>query len=198
LTKNSKTPCSTISVTQLLKIENVSVLELADFTRDLNAKRRSSVTEYKLSDMTINSLKEYKNALKSYLPVLIKLNSFNIRLGEAQWLDTLTNDYVKSSNPYFEYYNILYNLACVYFLLGCYFNNVSEEDRIREGIKYFQHASFMFEKLIREVPMNLKQNEILSDLSTSNLSYVRLTFYGLVELYKSRTCTDITTEGLCA
>jgi hypothetical protein len=152
------------------KFENISVLELNDFTAELTTKRNNLQDFTEISLINLNS---HKNDLKIYLSLLKKLNAMNIEfINEIQWLDTTSGEYIKSKNLLFEYFNILFNLATCLYLSGCYFiEEATDTAKLKEGIKNFQHASFYYERLIKEVPCNLF--EIPIDMSFSYLNFVK-------------------------
>lgn len=48
------------------------------------------------------------------------------------WKDVLTNEFYPSNNIYHEYYNVLFNLAVMYYLMVKILFNLRENPRIME------------------------------------------------------------------
>jgi len=91
------------------------------------------------------------------------------------WTDTLNNEYYTSYDINLEYYSVLYNLGGVYCNLGRTINLKSQDtddNKLKEAIKYFQNAAWIFEKLSHEVLTSVKDNELQPDLNTKNLNMV--------------------------
>ena len=95
---------------------------------------------------------------------------------EFSWKDTLKNDFYTSFNVNFEYYNTLFNLAVIFKRLGSYFYGVQDDQKLKEGIKYFQHASWAFDKIKNELPTFLPAKEITPDLSANFLTFVFINY----------------------
>lgn len=115
----------------------------------------------------------------SYLKMLSSLKSkvnfgtddYSLKL-EFGWKDTLKNDFYSSYNVNFEYYNALFNLGVIFKRLGSFSYGSNDDQKLKEGIKFFQHASWCFDKIKNEVPTCLPAKEILPDLSATYLTYV--------------------------
>ena len=86
------------------------------------------------------------------------------------WKDVLTGELYISNNIYHEYYNVLFNLAVMYFSIGKCENN-GDEAKIKEQIKYFQNAAYLFDKIKQEVPSFIPVKDIQPDMSSDYLTY---------------------------
>lgn len=64
----------------------------------------------------------------------------------------------------------MFNLAVMYFSIGKYENH-GDETKIKEQIKYFQYAAFLFDKIKQEVPTVIPSKEVQPDLSSDYLTY---------------------------
>jgi hypothetical protein len=125
--------------------------------------------------MTHDNLKTYKNSLKIYLGILDRLNSLNINLGcEFQWGDTLTGEFKSSDNFYFEYYNVMFNLAISYHNLGLFMMDSKDDDKLKDSLKNFEYAAFNIDRLIKDIPIVLKANELSKDMSRPYLNFVNI------------------------
>ena len=82
----------------------------------------------------------------------------------------MNNDFYYSYNIHHEYYSVLFNLAIIYYSLGR-FDHGGDETKMKDAIKYFQYASFIFDKIKQEIPGVIPAKEIQPDLSTNFLTY---------------------------
>jgi hypothetical protein len=131
-------------------------------------------------DQTLDSLKSHKTTTTDYLIMLNQLKS-KINFGndtyslqiEFTWKDSLKNDNHTSYNVNLEYYSAMFNLAVIYRQIGkCYFG-ANEDGKLKEGIKSFQYAAWLFDKIKNEIPSFIPVKEINPDLSSTFLSYVK-------------------------
>lgn len=99
-------------------------------------------------------------------------DQYSIKL-EFSWKDVLKNDFFSSFNVNFELYSTMFNLAVCFNLLGKTVDKKSEdENKIREAIKYFQYAAFLFDKIKQEITGIIPAKEIQPDMSSNYLTYV--------------------------
>jgi hypothetical protein len=141
---------------------------------------RNTLIKLNEVDKGYESLKKTKDNLIEYLQYINLLKSkmnfgtdqFSLKF-EFSWKDVLKNDSCTSNNINFEYYNNLFNLAVCYNLLGTSISiNNEEELKLKESIKYFQHAAWLFECIKNEINSNLNSKEIPSDMTDNYLTYV--------------------------
>ena len=83
------------------------------------------------------------------------------------WTDILTEKEFSSNNIDFEYYNSLFNLASIYYLIGINYKN-SNNDQISI---YFKNALSIFKIIKNECYKKLNKNELCFDLYPSYLEY---------------------------
>jgi hypothetical protein len=93
---------------------------------------------------------------------------------EFAWKDVLRNDFYYSYNINFEYYSAYFNLAIIYVLMGKLLSkSTGDDNKLKEGIKYFQTAAWIFDNIKQEIPICIQAKETPPDLSSNYLSYVK-------------------------
>lgn len=130
-------------------------------------------------DKNLDKLKLHKDTIITYLNMLSLLKS-KINFGkdeyslavEFSWKDVLKNENYNSYNVNLEYYSALFNLGVLYNLMGKFFIGANDDAKLKEGIKYFQYAAWVFDKVKQEIPGFVPSKEIQPDLSANYLSYV--------------------------
>jgi hypothetical protein len=91
---------------------------------------------------------------------------------EFSWKDALKNDNWSSYNINFEYFSNLFNLGVCYYNLGLSIPITEDEGRLRESIKNFQYASWIFDNIKNEVSNTIPVKETPPDLTSNYLTYV--------------------------
>jgi hypothetical protein len=91
------------------------------------------------------------------------------------WKDVLNDSYLYSFNVNFEYYSALFNLAVTYSLIGKFFIGTADELKMKDGLKNYQYAAWVFDKIKQEISGTLSIKETPSDLSANYLTYVKST-----------------------
>jgi hypothetical protein len=127
---------------------------------------------------TLESMKSYKETIITYLNMLNALKS-KINFGKDEyslkiefgWKDVLKNEFYYSYNVNMDYYSALFNLAVLYNLMGTFYIGNDDDTKLKEGIKYFQHAAWVFDKIKQEFGANIPVKEIQPDMSENYLSY---------------------------
>lgn len=125
-------------------------------------------------------MKKVREVLVQYLSMLNLIKSkmnfgkdeFSIKV-EFSWRDVLKNDYWTSYNINYEYFNCMFNLAVASFNLGMSIPLTDEDIKLKESIKVFQQAAWLFDNIKNELPTYLSQKETPCDLSANYLSYVK-------------------------
>ena len=143
--------------------------------------QRNSIVDLN-SESNLDTLNVYKRSLICYLRMINairnKLSFGNDKMSiqiEFNWFDTLDERNYYSYNISFEYLNVMFNLAICYFLIGnIILANSSEvdESKIKEAVKMFQHASFLFDCIKTESKIQLVSKETEPDMSDDFLTYV--------------------------
>jgi hypothetical protein len=135
---------------------------------------------------TTEKLKSLKETCTDYLIMLNILKS-KISFGKEEshlqveftWKSFITNTNQTSNNINFEYYSVLFNLGVINTLLARQLLNSDDDSKIKEGIKYFQNAAWVFEKVKSEVTNSIPLKELPLDLSPNYLSYVNFFDFSL-------------------
>ena len=72
---------------------------------------------------------------------------------EFEWKDVLKNSKWKSYNINFEYFNCLYSLATIYYILGNLSSNEAgnDESKLKESINYYKQAAGLYDLIKNEI-----------------------------------------------
>jgi hypothetical protein len=132
-------------------------------------------------EKTIDTLKGHKTIIVQYLSMLniikSKMNfgrdSYSIKV-EFYWKDVLKNDFMSSYNLNFDYFSNFFNLGVCYYSLGMAFLPNDEEIKLKESIKNFQYAAWIFDNIKNDLPDAISPKEIPSDMTPNYLTYVRI------------------------
>lgn len=126
-------------------------------------------------------VKMYRDTAVNYLQ---KLNSLRNKINFGRdaysltldfvWKDTLTDEKYTSNSIHFEYYSVFFNIGLIYFEMGksLYFSD--DENKLKEGVKYFQTAAWIFDRIKEEYQLYIQVDNIQPDLQMSYMSFVRL------------------------
>lgn len=112
---------------------------------------------------------------------------------EFGWKDVLRNDFYYSYNINFEYFSVYFNLGILFVLMGKLLSKSTDDAKLREGIKYFQTAAWIFDNIKQEIPICIPAKETPPDLSSNYLSYVLYNFNYIVFLHLHGPSTDYLT-----
>ena len=162
------------------------------FLSDLN-NNRNQICENQSSPESIKDLNNMLQITTKYLNQLVGIKSKMIFQKnnndlEFSWDDTLTGNSLTSNNINFEYYNILFNLAIIYFYLGYKKSNMEFIDKNlrKEAIKDYKHSLYLFNTIKEEAINNISQNEFPLDLHPMYCEYniTLCIIYGQIEIVK--------------
>ena len=162
------------------------------FLSDLN-NTRNDICENQSSPESINDLNNMLQKTTKYLNQLVGIKNKMIFQKnnndlEFAWDDTLTGNSFTSNNINFEYYNILFNLAVIYFYLGYKKSNMEFIDKNlrKEAIKDYKHSLYLFNIIKEEAINNINQNEFPLDLHPMYCEYniTLCIIYGQIEIVK--------------
>lgn len=168
-----------VGINNLSTLDATSFNAIQDFVSNF-IQHRSIVANLNDLDRSLDKLKSYKETVVIYLSMLYALKS-KINFGrdeycmqlEFSWKDALRNEFYHSYNINFEYYSSYFNLAIIYVLMGKLLSKSSGDDsKLKEGIKYFQTAAWIFDNIKQEIPICIPAKETPPDLSSNYLSYV--------------------------
>jgi len=103
-------------------------------------------------------------------------DNYSLKLDFA-WKDTLTDEKFISNTIHFEYFSAMFNLGIVYFDMGKAYYFSDEDLKLKDGIKYFQTAAWIFDKIKEEYQLYVQALNIQPDLQMSYMSFVILFIY---------------------
>lgn len=128
------------------------------------------------SDKSAEGLQKIKTSIVDYLKLL---NTIKMRMTFGKddmsvkvsftWSDVLKKDNFSSSSYAHEYYNMLFNLAIAMFNLGKTVKIDESEDALKQSVKQFKEAAWIFDKIKQESPSLL--NPPQPDLTSAYLTY---------------------------
>lgn len=119
-------------------------------------------------DISVNYL-IMMNSLKN--KINFGKDNYSLKLDFA-WKDTLTDEKFISNSIHFEYYSVLFNLGLVYFEMGKHYYFIEDELKLKDGVKYFQTAAWIFDRIKEEYQLYVQALNIQPDLQMSYMSYV--------------------------
>jgi len=127
----------------------------------------------------MENLKIYRETSVNYLTMINALKnkinfgkeSFNLKL-DFGWKDTLSEEKFLSNSIHFEYYSVMFNLALIYFEMGKAVYFVEEDVKLKDGVKYFQTAASLFDKIKEEYQLYIQALNIQPDLQLNYMSFV--------------------------
>ena len=128
----------------------------------------------------LDSLKSKRQIVLDYLNQLNILKSkmtfgnepTSVKL-DFQWRDTFKKINVRSVNIHFEFYNVMFNLAKIYFNIGKLesINAENDENRLKFSLNSFQYAAGLFEKMKDEIPDYIDEKEVPLDLKPNYMIF---------------------------
>lgn len=153
---------------------------IESFIGELEFARNSAISIADL-ERTPENFSKAKVLIINYLQLLTSLRQ-RLTFGkdnmsvsvQFSWLDVLKKDNYTSYTYHHEYYNMLFNLGIILFNLGRFVNPSESDDVIKAGIKNFNYAAWIFDKIKNELPQNVNLKDIQPDLSPTFLSYCNM------------------------
>ena len=104
------------------------------------------------------------------------------------WTDTITGNLWGSTNINFEYYNVLFNLASLYFQLGYQKSMSPKIDKFlrKEAIKDYKYSLYLFNIVRDEAIYKIEKLELPYDLYPTYCDYFATLciIYGQIEIVK--------------
>jgi len=164
---------------------------LMSYFSDFNNKR--NVISPKKDDLgTVKDIDSLLGIAIKYLNQLIVIQNKNLLQNisniEFLWTDTITGNSFSSKNIYFEYYNVLFNIASLFFFLGYKkMKSLNVDKNLRkEAIKDYKHSLYLFNIIRDEALTKISQNELPFDLSPAYCEYCATLciIYGQIEIVK--------------
>lgn len=122
----------------------------------------------------------YRDTSVNYLTMINMLknkinfgkDTYSLKIDFA-WKDTLTDEKFVSNSIHFEYFSVMFNLGIVYFEMGKAFYFSEEDLKLKDGVKYFQTAAWIFDRIKEEYQLYVQALNIQPDLQMSYMSFVR-------------------------
>lgn len=153
---------------------------IESFINELEFARNSAIGIAE-SEKTPENYVKAKTLILNYLQLLTSLrlrltfgkDSMSVAV-QFSWYDVLKKDNYSSYTYYHEYYNMLFNLGIVLFNLGRFISPNDGDDVIKAGIKNFNYAAWIFDKIKNELPQQVNIKDIQPDLNPTFLSYCNL------------------------
>ena len=163
-----------------LKYGTYSMDKYSNIFREMNQNREVISKISALSGLTPEQTDQQRLILTAYINQLIVIKSkmlfgresYSCKL-DFVWTDTIKQKNWKSHNINFEYYNALYNLAAVYYILGLESGANSKEDKNikKEAVNHFKKALSLFRILKDEAYASISQSELPYDLYPNHLEF---------------------------
>ncbi|MCQ2818522.1 MAG: hypothetical protein MJ252_14735, partial [archaeon] len=132
--------------------------------------------EYK----NVDTLKANREILLNYANQLVQLKNkmtfgkdeTSVKI-EFKWTDTFKESKWTSYSIHFEYYNIIFNLAMINYILGVETTSEQklEEFVLKDGIKYYQYAAGFFNLIKEEAPSVINQKDLPYDMDPNYMTY---------------------------
>lgn len=142
-------------------------------------QNRNIVANLKSMGTGLTVLKNNKEIAIQYLNQLLTLKtkisfgkeSYSFKL-DFTWSETLKGSNWSSLHVDFEYYNTLFNLGVLSFLIAQeHIKESKDESSLKEATKNYREAAGIFNKIKTDAPANLSPKEIPHDLQESYMSY---------------------------
>ena len=152
----------------------------SSFFRDMQQNREVISKVGNQKKLSSNQSAQQRLILTSYINEIIVLRSkmlfgkesFNCKIDFA-WSDTIREKQYQSNNINFEYYNALFNLAVIYYILGLEIGAESKDDKNikKDAITNFKKALCLFRIIKNEAYNSINQGELPIDLYPTHLEY---------------------------
>jgi hypothetical protein len=152
----------------------------SSFFRDMHQNREVISKVGNLKYLSPNQTAQQRHILTTYINEILVLRSkmlfgkesFNCTI-DFEWTDTIKEKLYKSNNINFEYYNALFNLAVIYYVLGLEVGAKSNDDKNikKDAITNFKKALCLFRIIKNEAYKSINQAELPIDLYPTHLEY---------------------------
>lgn len=164
---------------------NYNFIDVSSYNEEVQSflnefqQNRNVIINLNDKETTNEALKGYKNIIVQYLSMLNLLKS-KVNFGKEElcikiefaWKDILRNDMINSFNVNFEYFSCFFNLGICYYTLGASVELTDDEAKLKESIKNFQYAAWIFDNIKNEIQNAVSVKEIPSDMTPNYLTYV--------------------------
>lgn len=157
-----------------------SAEKMMSFFRKMQQNREIISKISSVSIMNTDQIYQQRIVLTNYINQLMVLKS-KITFGNDgrsckilfSWYDTIEGNKWQSYNINFEFYNVLFNLAVIYFCIGYDLGIKSSNDKNKkkEAINKFKVSFYLFDVIKKEAYKKINQTELPYDLYPSHLDY---------------------------
>lgn len=154
-----------------------AVSNIDPLCRELDFARSEAI---KCSDLekTSDSMKKCRTNILNYLRLLAALKQ-RMNFGNDDscvkitftWTDVLKNSNYSSNQYAHEYYNNLFNLAVSYVNSGKTVNFTDSDEDLKEAIKNFNQAAWLFDKIKQETATHIPAKDLQPDFNSVYLTY---------------------------
>jgi hypothetical protein len=160
------------------------------FVKELTVTRNKIVNPA-ATEITLNSLKDLKDAMLAYLNMVNFIKS-KINFGNDQfslkiefiWRDTVKDSNISSYNVAYEIHCVLFNLAvCNNFIAKLVNPDVDDELKLKESIKQLEYCAGIVDRIKTDLPAAMVEKEIPFDLSANYLQFVNFYFFFNFEFF---------------
>ena len=167
---------------------------LQEFFNDFNENRKviahNKDRMYKIPElnMTLRITTRYLNQLIAIKGKTVISSQPGCCDLEFLWTDTITGNSYVSHNANFEYYNVLFNIASLYFHLG-YQKSIGtniDKNLRKEIVKDYKKAMYLFTLIKNEAVNKIDSAELPYDLFPAHCEYciTMCEIYGQIEIVK--------------
>ena len=163
-----------------LKYGSSSMNKYSELFREMNQNREVISKIANIKSLSSDQTAQQRLILTSYINQLLVIKS-KMLFGKDNysckidfiWTDIIKEKQWKSHKINFEYYNAIYNLAVIYYMLGLELGKESKEDKNikKDAVNYFKKSVCLFRLLKDEAYLSLEQSELPYDLYPTHLEY---------------------------
>ena len=164
-------------------IQNYDVQSVSDSLKEYFSsltQTQNVMSKILRNKLDLGALKEYKSILVEYINQ-ISIIKEKVPFGpqdkfcrtEFVWTDVIHGKRWVSYNVEFEYYNLLYNLATLYFLMGIMIGKEAKEkvNECKEAMNKYKNAMYVFNVIKEEAVKKINQRELPFDLYPPYLDF---------------------------
>lgn len=152
--------------------------KINEYFTELN-QNRMVISQMSKTEDNIPQLRQNVSILSSYINMLSAImqkmtfgkEKYSCKI-EFTWNDTIKDSNYDSYNIFFEFYNVMFNLATCYYILGTKIGIEStEKSGHKEANTYFKHALYIYNAIKEEAMTKIPEKELPLDLYPAHLDY---------------------------
>ena len=155
--------------------------KINDYIKEISQNRMVISQMSKVQD-NIAQLRQNISILTTYINMLSAImqkitfgkEAYSCKI-EFTWSDTIKDSNYDSYNIFFEFYNVMFNLATSYYILGTKIAGESnEKNGHKEANKSFKNALYLFDAIKEEAVTKIPEKELPLDLFPAHLDYCKI------------------------